>query len=611
MVMKGGVTSGIVYPAAILRIAQRFKLKKVGGTSAGAIAAAMAAAAEFRRASDAVNPGAGYVAFKNNIMVWLGQGTNLQSLFVPVRSLAPLFSIFLFLVGASVAKRRVAFAAGIVVLALLVYGVLAAFVGGPDWWLFDAAKIFAIVVIVATIAGVALLIVAVTRWLPLSNFGICTGGRAGTSGRVEPLTFWLSRQIDTIANTGEGRPLTFGDLWAGRLRPQPLAEGGTNARPDDPVVDLQMVTTCLTLGRPFMLPLSTAIFYFREDELRRFFPEYVVDWIVKTSRSAASLNSEQAQRHEYLLQQGFRPLPLGADLPVVLATRMSLSFPILLSAVRLWTVDWTRPYNQAHRTAPLIEPAWFSDGGVSSNFPIGMFDAPLPTRPTLGITLDDFPPVDPGSDPNADPSGASIANTNDDNINTSWTRFSSAMRPSNLGGFVGAIINAMQNWQDAMQASAPAFRDRIAHVHLTGKQGGLNLAMPPDVIATLVARGELAGKLLIDHFALPSPPGVVTTWHNHRRVRVRTTLDVGERYASAFEGAWKQPGTPSEMSYPDVVDDMQQGPGGYRWRSPEQHQEAKRVAAALAAVVAATPPADPVNDGAPRPVSDLRARPRF
>ena len=36
-----------------------------------------------------------------------------------------------------------------------------------------------------------------------------------------------------------------------------------------------------------------------------------------------------------------RPLPAADDLPVVVATRMSLSFPVLLSAVPLHRIDWT------------------------------------------------------------------------------------------------------------------------------------------------------------------------------------------------------------------------------------------------------------------------------
>jgi len=34
IVMKGGITSGIVYPAAVVEIAKDFVFKNVGGTSA-------------------------------------------------------------------------------------------------------------------------------------------------------------------------------------------------------------------------------------------------------------------------------------------------------------------------------------------------------------------------------------------------------------------------------------------------------------------------------------------------------------------------------------------------------------------------------------------------
>ena len=40
LVMKGGVTSGIVYPKAISRLAAHYHFKNIGGSSAGAIAAA-------------------------------------------------------------------------------------------------------------------------------------------------------------------------------------------------------------------------------------------------------------------------------------------------------------------------------------------------------------------------------------------------------------------------------------------------------------------------------------------------------------------------------------------------------------------------------------------
>src|ERR1043165_3955198 len=49
LVMKGGIASGVVYPRAIAKLAEEYRFKSIGGTSAGAIAAAMTAAAEYQR----------------------------------------------------------------------------------------------------------------------------------------------------------------------------------------------------------------------------------------------------------------------------------------------------------------------------------------------------------------------------------------------------------------------------------------------------------------------------------------------------------------------------------------------------------------------------------
>jgi hypothetical protein len=55
VVMKGGVTSGVIYPLAICEIAMNYRLRGVGGASAGAIGAAFAAAAESARATGGSN----------------------------------------------------------------------------------------------------------------------------------------------------------------------------------------------------------------------------------------------------------------------------------------------------------------------------------------------------------------------------------------------------------------------------------------------------------------------------------------------------------------------------------------------------------------------------
>jgi len=49
LVMKGGITSGVIYPAAAVRLSSKYRFKNIGGTSAGAIAAAVTAAAELGR----------------------------------------------------------------------------------------------------------------------------------------------------------------------------------------------------------------------------------------------------------------------------------------------------------------------------------------------------------------------------------------------------------------------------------------------------------------------------------------------------------------------------------------------------------------------------------
>ena len=60
MIMKGGITSGVVYPLTVCKLAQRYRLRGIGGTSAGAIAAALAAAAEYRRGHEPTDPSAGF-----------------------------------------------------------------------------------------------------------------------------------------------------------------------------------------------------------------------------------------------------------------------------------------------------------------------------------------------------------------------------------------------------------------------------------------------------------------------------------------------------------------------------------------------------------------------
>lgn len=608
IVMKGGITSGIVYPPALLRIAQRFSLKSIGGTSAGAIAAAVAAAAEFRRITS--SSGDGFVKLKTQIMEWLANGRNLQSLFVPVAAAAPLYWFFVWSLNVKSALRRrsvpgalnVVLAA--IIAALAIFGYLEALFRFSVPGLGTGPQVFAMAVILL----IATILACVMYVLPFSNYGMCTGGKHATlPGSPEPLTFWLARQIDDIAGTPENRPLTFGDLWSGRIRADSELDA---AGPAERALNLEMVTTSLTMGRPFRLPFESGIFYFRPDEVVRFFPSYVVDWMMHHPRQPNPNDPTSAHRRAYFERLGYRPLPSPANLPVIVATRLSLSFPLLLSAIRFYAVDYTVPANEQNRTEPKLEPVWFSDGGLSSNFPISFFDAPIPRWPTLAITLEEFPP---GVDP-ADPAnGAYVPTSNIAEIGSTWCRFSEDRIPSNTSGFYGAVVNAMQNWQDTMQSEAPGFRDRIAHVRLSPQEGGLNLTMPSTVIQTLFDRGELAGELLVEHFQTPDPPPpAIMTWDNHRWIRLRTTLDVLQIYAGQFRNAWQSDSTPCRSYESLVTGGMAPPPSAYRFAYPDQIAAAMRVGGDLTAIADATDlPQSSLSFGAPKPVSELRARPRF
>src|SRR5213595_2982651 len=91
IVMKGGITSGIVYPRAVSRLAREYRFQSIGGTSAGAIAAALTAAAEYSR-----NRGTIVFDKLDAIPQWLGQSSwgrnsNLLNLFQPQAGMSGLF----------------------------------------------------------------------------------------------------------------------------------------------------------------------------------------------------------------------------------------------------------------------------------------------------------------------------------------------------------------------------------------------------------------------------------------------------------------------------------------------------------------------------------------
>lgn len=587
VVLKGGITSGVVYPHALCELARTYRFASVGGTSAGALAAAAAAAAEYGRERGGFEKLAALPA-------WLGTGDNLFRLFQPQPATRPFFRLltaglgrrgpakWLRVSGAALRSFPLTALAGLapgmalVVLALLVgSGALAAAA------VVAGALLALLGLLVALVGRVA---TGLARALARNQFGLCSGLGARSDGHAA-LTPWLVELLDDLAAKDGDGPLTFGDL---------RAKG----------IDLQVMTTNLTHRRPHRMPWRHRELFFDPDELRRLFPERIVAWMETHPPEPGDGREGERRRRRLEALAPLRPLPGPDELPVVVAARMSLSFPLLVSAVPLRALDMTRKRVREAVDAveegrvpdpPLVaDVCWFSDGGIASNFPVHFFDTPLPTRPTFAIDLDGFHP-DHGRMPD-EADNIYLPSSNAGGLLDTWHRFGS------VPGFANAIVRTMQNHVDATLSHQPGYRDRIVHVHTARDEGGLNLTMPPALIDALTRRGQAAGRALVERFA--ETPGSATglSWDNHRWVRYRSALAALAEQLEAFAVAWRHDfGT--ERSYRELLErGDDEGPAGYRFTSEAQ----RRLALGLSELLAETGERaergpGSVGRGAPRP----------
>lgn len=403
--------------------------------------------------------------------------------------------------------------------------------------------------IVALVAGwvvavVLRLIQKFTIAVPENLFGICRG--LGESDVHPGFTDWLADRIDDIAGLPvDSRPLRFGQLWTGTT--------ATGNGANDRHIDLRMITTCLSEGRPYEMPWDARRFFYDPQQWRTLFPEQVVRALeAAPSLTAPDDEDETEWRWEEEIAAArdtrLRRLPDAEHLPVIVAARLSLSFPLLISAVPLWTIDRRHPqsrdtmqrYRDALKTdAPppasglQFRQEWFTDGGFCSNFPVHLFDAALPSRPTFAINLGRFP-----NDGQPDP---------DQRENVEWAKDNRAIPPTSIeipergfgaiGAFGAAAVNTARNWQDSSYLDQPGYRDRIVRVLQTKREGGLNLHMDAPTIDGLADRGRIAATVIIQQFTQPRYPRsnpVATGWDNHRWVRYRALLSLLPDWVASY-----------------------------------------------------------------------------
>ncbi len=605
LVMKGGIASGLVYPSAIRRLAQTYRFRSIGGSSAGAIGAAAAAAAEFRRQETGSEEGFARLGSLPKMLC----GDALTGLFEPrpdsgtafawrivreaiaddTRMARILGALGQLLIGGWKGTLAGLFVTAIAVLNANIVGAIAAGILG-----------------VSITVGLALLACLVRMREALGDnwMGITRGlGCEGDAGS-DCLTRFLHREINAIAGFGDDETLTLGHL----------------ARHD---IEFKAMTTALSHGRPYRLPFSDGErFYYLPDDMRTLFPGSVVDHMVAASKR---ILVQSPRTRVPVAPSGLLPLPDSDDLPVLLLVRMSLSFPVLLSTVPLWAVDFREngsadaasgPSRRSTRATGLVaERCWFSDGGICLNFPIHLFDAPIPARPTFGINL--RYPVDGSA------TGKPMAGDNTEGSTAVWYRsVTTTDKGLPTGDWVlRSMFHTLRQWTDQSRSGLPGYRDRIYHVDMADGEGGLNIAMPPEVVARLEAKGATAADALIGHFTRDMPNKNGTGWDNHRWLRYRTTMAQLEEYLAHFANGMEETG-PFIRSQHDLPAreqisyrfDSDQQLTGARWSLRELQgliADWRQRCSTLGRICHGYEDEVIFRDGAPRPRPELRSAPRI
>ena len=547
LVMKGGITSGVVYPLAVCELAKVYRLRSVGGSSAGAIAAAAAAAAELGRDTGGFER---LRTLPDDLTAKVkGKDSRLFTLFQPQPKMRRLFRLVTAGLG-TLGFTRTRAMLGAALRAWLPYAaagaapgvflvILGFLVGGPAQWVSLAAGLA--LALIGLAVGIGMGVFRDAGQIPAAGFGLCSG-HTPPRATTPALTPWLHETFQALAGRSvTDPPLTFADL----------SEAG---------ITLQLMTTNLSRRQPLAMPWDTSDYYFDPAHFRTFFPEEVVAQMERSPLPPVETDADWLEAVAAEHARPLRPFPASADLPIVVAVRMSLSFPGLISAVPLHAVDFSRPANKRARAAArewrkehpqatpaegaavlpelVLQPNWFSDGGICANLPLHFFDSALPRRPTFAIDLASFPHDRKKVADEHENSFLPITDSAD------VQRRQTVFRTDGVGAlkqFFSSIVSTARTWVDEAQLSVPGYRDRVVTVFHDHSEGGMNLNMEETTVLALSRRGEGAATRLVDRFA-GDQPGVVpaTGWDEHRWLRFRTATAAFAETLVSFKGGYEE-----------------------------------------------------------------------
>jgi Patatin-like phospholipase len=345
---------------------------------------------------------------------------------------------------------------------------------------------------------------------------------------------WLSDTLNELAGLPQGEVLRFGHLWTGagyRATGAPVDPHGPACDARRRRINLELITTELVHGVPYRFPLDPRLpastrLYFDPNDLcspgREVVPAAVVEAMKQNAAPVRGLDVHIAAKPRELWR-----LPIDGALPVIFAARLSLALPAVFEAVPLYLrVDKTTvrnefgealldengvkdtlkyPKDDPEDADIWVEQLWFSDGGITSNFPVHFFDAPLPLWPTFGINLGSHPPG---------------FGDQDVWLPQDWGgRRGDARMFDGFAGFLGAIVSTARGWRDTANMLMPAYRGRVATVRQRPDEGGTNFFMESGTIASLALRGAFAGARLRRRFDPASPHRY--WWNRHQWMRLR------------------------------------------------------------------------------------------
>jgi predicted acylesterase/phospholipase RssA len=555
LVLKGGAASGFVYSGTIVELAKAYRFQAIGGTSAGAGAAGVAAAAEYGRRSG--NPDAWGIAGIEHVPEWAAERTangwtRLKHLFGPDPATARLYELVSAPFTAREGKvRKVILAAlcGYWMSAAVGFLLAAAIAGATLWALRASLTLWSGLGIAALGLGAAVLLVVgfvgskiwsdLSQRVPANGFGLCSAkSEPSDAPDAEPdkMTGWLYGLYQRLAGKPMDEPLTFGDLWQARR-----LDGEKGIR-------LSLMAVNLSLGRPVRITHDDDHQWLEEDEeywfdpadFERLFPRVVV----KAMIAAAEEEGGRSGR--------FLRFPRMARVPIIVGVRLSFALPILFSAVRLYKRDTTRlPIERrAGREAPesALEPCWFVDGGVCTSLPIHLFDKPMPRWPTFAVNLRSVHPdaheaggetlrVWMDSDFATDPARGLLREwwkrIDVDAVPGDPTQFEPVPPAEQMFRLLGAMFATAIGWVDGAQLRLATCRDRVAHVCLEKQEGAFNVDTDETAIKHLAELGKAGGAKLAAHFHTGTHG-----WPKHRAVRYLAAMQLAARFIDDFESGF-------------------------------------------------------------------------